>query len=59
MKYVQHEPRRPIHVRCADYFFDEARRAAYLRLGETSEKFVFDPAGETDNTTSYCMPGPV
>jgi len=57
--YVQDEPQRPIHVGCADYFFEEARRAAYLRLGETPAKFVFDPASKNDHTPTYCLPGPV
>jgi hypothetical protein len=59
MRFLRDEPRRPVFVYCSDYYFSEARRAAYLRLRETEENFVLDFSGGNGNSPAYCLPGPV
>lgn len=37
LRFLDHEPRRPIVIHCSDYLFAEAQRAAYLRRGEPEQ----------------------
>jgi hypothetical protein len=59
MRFLRDEPRRPVFVQCSDYYFSEARRAAYLHLGEAEENFVYDKDGGDGHSATYCLPGPI
>jgi hypothetical protein len=58
MRFLRDEPRRPIFVYCSDYYFSEARRAAYLRLRETEEHFVLDFSGDQWQFAGLLFAGP-
>jgi len=59
IRFLNDEPRRPVFVRCSGYYFEEARRAAYLRLREAENNLVFDVRDDDPHSTAYCLPGPV
>jgi hypothetical protein len=59
IRFLNDEPRRPVFVRCSEFYFVEARRAAYLRLREAEDNLVSDFRGDDPHSTAYCLPGPV
>jgi hypothetical protein len=59
IRFLQNEPRRPVLIHCSDYYFSEARRAAYLRLKEPEGNFVLNASGADRHSIAYCLPGPL
>lgn len=54
LNFMQHEPRRPVVVQCFPWYFDEARRAVVLRLGEPEGNLILGEAADHADLPSFC-----
>lgn len=54
LRYMRHEQRRPIVIRCFPYSFGEARRAVVIRLGEPESNLILDTASSNADLPSFC-----
>ncbi|HMB27372.1 MAG TPA: hypothetical protein VKS99_04665, partial [Blastocatellia bacterium] len=54
LRYMRHEQRRPVVIRCFPYSFGEARRAVVIRLGEPEANLILDTASSSADLPSFC-----
>jgi hypothetical protein len=54
LRYMRHEQRRPVAIRCFPYSFGEAQRAVAIRLGEPEVNLILDTAPGNADLPSFC-----
>jgi len=54
LRYMRHEQRRPVVIRCFPYSFGEARRAVVIRLGEPEANLILDTTSSNADLPSFC-----
>jgi hypothetical protein len=54
LQFMQREQGRPVVIRCSPYYFDEARRAVVLRIGESEGSVILDKSFRKADLPSFC-----